>query len=143
MIKKETFVKLFQILEEVEERTDKFNKDLEDVFNAPYRAGEYGGDTRMMCYWMEDPVREIIKNILVNEMGETNEGADWAVMEMPGQIKFGSTCIEDYEISSYEDYYDYLTKNFQNLKKASGELIREYPKSFVCLDEILKGESNA
>ena len=115
---KKTFVNIWKIFEETQNRADEFNKDLENAFNKGFREGDLPDDTSVYCYWYLDPIRKIIENILIS-MGESSEGAEWAIYELTYQLKYGPSSIDDYEISSYEDYYDYLTGNFENLKKVN------------------------
>lgn len=112
MVKKETFVNICKLVDMVEEKNDADNSAFEKLFNTSFHGEEDCFDTRLMYIWPLEAAQEALK-IVVLDMGETEEGADWFVYEGKGQIaNYGSTAIDDVTITSYEDYYDWVVKEY-------------------------------
>lgn len=109
MVSKETFVNICNIVKDVEERLRKDNKVLENLFNKDFR-GNKPFDTNLMWFWPLSAVSEILSEIL-KDSGESKEGIEWFIYEGLPQIREGKgTQVDDFEVKSIEDYYDYLTR---------------------------------
>lgn len=112
MIGKKAFVDLCNWLDKVEFKNEDDNTNFEKIFNRSFHNEEDCFDTRLMYIWPLEAAQEALK-IVVLDMGETEEGADWFVYEGMGQIaNYGSTEIDDVTINSYEDYYDWVVKEY-------------------------------
>lgn len=109
MVKLETFIELCNIFQETSEKSSSVERELETVLGKGFR-GSYGGDNSIMLIWPVEAVGSMLQEIL-KDMGESKEGAKWFVYEGLDQITSGmGTTIDDVEIQSIEDYYNYLKK---------------------------------
>ena len=131
---KERFGKICRIYDEVKFKASKFENSMETVFD---------GDTTIMLTWPETLSGNILKEI-VNDCGDSEIGARWFVDEGMDQIrKNGRTSIgiegEEYSyvITSYEDYYDFITGNTQSLLREKSETVK-IPKSDISWGEFIK-----
>jgi hypothetical protein len=104
MITLDTFKRMVELMKEVEDELNIFNKNLEKTF---------GVDSRCMYFAPLEIIQNSIVNVLQNEFSESKEGAEWFVHEGLAQIKNGGTSIEEndkiWDIKTIKDYYDYLT----------------------------------
>lgn len=106
-MKKESFLNMCETLEKIEQFCDGFNESMEKTLNKSWDP-KYDGDSRVMMLWPLEAIDELLINLICTETNESKEGASWFVYEGMDQIKNGSTMIDDIEIKSYEDYYNYI-----------------------------------
>jgi hypothetical protein len=108
MIKKENLKNIIELYKKFDEKTDDFNKKLEDLLNTDFETDKPIYDGSCWLYWPIDGVRQILKHVLI-DCGETEEGADWWLYEndftFPTEIGFEG---KNYIINNYDDFYGYL-----------------------------------
>ena len=109
-MKLETFVDILKTRDLVEEEMRLFNEKMQNLM---------GEDSLCMYYKPMEMLNDLIEKILVNEMGESTEGAEWFIYDGIEQIKNEGTKISEknendtdkvWKINSYEDYYTYLSE---------------------------------
>lgn len=117
-MKLETFLDLINTLLKMQELCKTFDNGIEKVLNMSFDKN-YESDSRSMLLFPVEGIDHLIIKILVNEFGESKDGAEWFVYEGIDQILNGGTKINDWEIKSFEDYYNWL--NYNNFCKDNEE----------------------
>lgn len=122
MIKLDTFEKLVESIIKAEEQRINFENNLEKLL---------GEDSNVIALWITDPLWDIFKNILLLEMGESEDGFYWFQEHLDSISKGKCSNIwtrnrkennwNQYDICSAKDYYDYLNGSLKVSKVIADE----------------------
>lgn len=122
MIKLDTFEKIVESIIKAEEQRINFENSLEKLL---------GEDSNVMALWITDSLWDVFKNILLLEMGESEDGFHWFQEHLDNISKGKCSSIgirnqkeknwNQYDIYSAKDYYDYLTGSLKFSKTLSDE----------------------
>lgn len=107
MIKYDTFKSLIDILLNSYKKTLEFESGLEKLL---------GQDSTIICNWMTEGPRDMLKTLVLNETSETEDGWNWFEEHIDDFASGRGSKIaikdndvwKEYSIKSFDDYYLYL-----------------------------------